>query len=337
MSGFLCHRIGQKSCKLFLANGLRKSVVSRDSTNKVWHREGTLDEDFNGDKTKLSWQPRTFASHWTPRRVVGAIRSYVDLSKISLVHPVYSERAISVLRDLLEPNGELLPIITDAGTYFVFNVLKISNALDRNLSQIPFPPPSSNKETANGIDFHVFNSDELTGHAIFRVREWPSPVYVTDEYKKRVEAASLNGFCFNKVWPLMPGESWRTLAARQRRVREQEVAKLNGQSFSIQLETASAIPSQAEIDQGYKLAEQLASILASVQASRHDAYVGGVETTETGKKALEIHLSGPDSAKIQDTIQSWLTTIDWPNHVQAICWQGQRHDKKIAKTKVKVK
>jgi phage terminase large subunit GpA-like protein len=43
--GFLCHRIGQKSCKLFLANGLRKSVVSRDSTNKVWHRE---EDDFTG-------------------------------------------------------------------------------------------------------------------------------------------------------------------------------------------------------------------------------------------------------------------------------------------------
>lgn len=83
--------------------------------------------------------------------------------------------------------------------------------------------------------------------------------------------------------------------------------------------------------------EQLASLLAQTQSSQQDAYLGGVEAANDGKKRLEIHLSGPDSSQLQALVQPWLATIDWPGHVQTVCWQGHREDTKVAKTKTNIK
>ncbi|WP_143549310.1 imm11 family protein [Rhodopirellula bahusiensis] len=299
---------------------------------------GTLDDDFNsGLGVKLSWSPKSFSNAWVPPVVAGALRPFVDLTRVAIRHPVYSPRAVEVLGDLLLRSGELLPVKTVAGTYYIFNIHHISDALDRQHSKISFPAPGSSKETAFGIDYHVFNPNRLDGHAIFRVRECPQRVYVTEEYKSQVESASLNGFCFNKVWPLEENADWKQLAAKAARLRSRDVANLNGESMTISLAIAGSKPTQSEIDIGYKIAEQVANCLADSQSQISDDYIGGVEQTEASKKALLIHLSGPNSQEIFTAVEPLVNQIEWPNPVDVIVWKGNRNNKKTEKSRIKVK
>jgi hypothetical protein len=51
------------------------------------------------------------------------------------VEPILSAKAVEALRDLLEENGELLPLLCDEGIYYVFNTARIVDALDEKHSE----------------------------------------------------------------------------------------------------------------------------------------------------------------------------------------------------------
>ena len=99
------------------------------------HDNEWLYQDFDGkDQTKLSWEPVRLSDVWTPQFAKGAVRPFVDYTRVSRI-PVFSKRAVSVLRRFLEPAGELLPLKTKKGEYFVYNILMKSTALDMSRSQ----------------------------------------------------------------------------------------------------------------------------------------------------------------------------------------------------------
>lgn len=83
----------------------------------------SLDQDFDGRNPKLlDWEPISLAHFWQPYVALGPVQPYNDYPTISRI-PAFSERAVNVLRDFLEPNGELLPVQTNAGTYYAYNIL----------------------------------------------------------------------------------------------------------------------------------------------------------------------------------------------------------------------
>ena len=49
---------------------------------------------------------------------------------------VMSRRAVEALHDLLTQNGRLLPVVCDKDEYFVFNVTRLVDALDKPNSQV---------------------------------------------------------------------------------------------------------------------------------------------------------------------------------------------------------
>jgi hypothetical protein len=120
--------------------------------------------------------------------------------------PTFSAKAVEALRDLLEPNGEILPLECDNGEYFAFNVTTVVPVLDRKASEIEWLAIDRLKKRegvmAEKIIHYEFHANEIEPLAIFRIPEDVTGYYVTERFFQRVEQNGLFGFDMRKVWPL---------------------------------------------------------------------------------------------------------------------------------------
>jgi hypothetical protein len=111
--------------------------------------------------------------------------------------PVFNRNAVNALYDMLEPNGELLPIICEGENYFLFNVTRLINALDEDSCDLE----RFDDGRIMDIDRYSFFKDRLRGTVVFKLPQdslgW---VYVTDPFVMRVKATGLRGFKFPLVW-----------------------------------------------------------------------------------------------------------------------------------------
>src|SRR4051794_6989515 len=57
------------------------------------------------DSKTGEWVVPRLAEIWKPLRVVGRVRPYNDFPCLGLCYPVFSQRAVEILRDVLKPNG----------------------------------------------------------------------------------------------------------------------------------------------------------------------------------------------------------------------------------------
>lgn len=112
---------------------------------------------------------------------------------------VISEFALTALSDILEPRGQLLPVITESKRrkffgYYPTNPL--SGCFDKQKSVY--------REYPNGlmIDKPVLIADNITDDYLFSIEEDISRVFVTDKFKQRVEEAELLGFDFSVEIPI---------------------------------------------------------------------------------------------------------------------------------------
>src|ERR1700685_545939 len=108
------------------------------STPEIYVLEPILDDPrYNGfhgapflfhwlpqNRTTRKWRVKRFARTWITPKVNGIVRKCQDYPGIDIVSPAFSERAVEVLRDFLEPNGEILPINTRSGKYFAYNLTR---------------------------------------------------------------------------------------------------------------------------------------------------------------------------------------------------------------------
>ncbi|MEZ6091673.1 MAG: hypothetical protein R3C05_27400 [Pirellulaceae bacterium] len=186
------------------------SLIGRESIARDFEPE------LNG---KLDWMPVSLAKIWVPQKVVGGAEPYNDYPRVGML-PAFSRRAVDALRVELEANGEILPVQSKVGEYYVYNVLTKSFALDKDKSNITFGPPNSSKETAFMVDRFEFDVAKLAEHAIFRIREYPVVVLVTEEFKRKADQAQLNGLNFVPVFPIPEdriGMTWKgSMEARRK-------------------------------------------------------------------------------------------------------------------------
>jgi hypothetical protein len=147
-----------------------------------------LNEGFGGDR---------MAGAWLPPKVE------VDEPKLPASDfpgfsgtPVFGARAVEALRDLLDPNGELLPLDCDTGDYWAFNVTAVIDALDEQASEV--------KRFRDGRVMRVVRYEfvaEGVDRPVFKIpQEVKSREFCTDEFVRRVEEAGLSGFYFVPVW-----------------------------------------------------------------------------------------------------------------------------------------
>lgn len=147
--------------------------------------------------------------------MLGEVSGWNDYPMIGHT-PGFSSRAVDVLRDLLEPNGEILPVSSDTGTFFAFNCTTVADVLDVDglCFDLKIPDDLTKVCSFNFMDVSKFSfiKNRLEGLSIFRIKQigGVDRYFVTDEFVNRVQESGLNGFFFHKCWPLMDGVSpWR--------------------------------------------------------------------------------------------------------------------------------
>ena len=109
---------------------------------------------------------------------------------------MFSERAVTVLGDMLRADGELLPLVCNEGKYHLFNPLRVVDAVDWEASYTV--------ELGSIIDFQKFGfqQEKLRGLHIFKIPEHPLGYYfISEALKSAAEAAELrNNLVFRLVW-----------------------------------------------------------------------------------------------------------------------------------------
>jgi hypothetical protein len=122
------------------------------------------------------------------------------------ITPFFSQQAAAALADLLEGNGELLPLICDFGQYYAFNITREVEALDEECSE--FQPYSElYDDLGDDPDFllvtnFAFHPDRVADLSIFKLpkRNRKNMPLVTDRFVERVRDVNLKGFAFNLLW-----------------------------------------------------------------------------------------------------------------------------------------
>lgn len=148
---------------------------------------------FDGSPRSAGWIPLKVAV-WRNEEVPEDLK----LSDFpSMTVPVFSRRSVEGLWDLLEPNGEVLPLVCNEGDYFAYNITTLSEALDEDRSRMS---RYSDGQIMN-VKQHVFKPDLLERKAIFKLVQIPGLwEYVTEEFVQRVQELGLVGFEFKLVW-----------------------------------------------------------------------------------------------------------------------------------------
>jgi hypothetical protein len=110
--------------------------------------------------------------------------------------PVFSERAVDALLDLLVENGEILPLDVEGERYFAYNVTRTLDALDQDRSVIVRYPTGRILD----ISRYEFLPDKLDGSALFRLPQFRGRAFVTDAFAARIRDFELTGFELVNVW-----------------------------------------------------------------------------------------------------------------------------------------
>jgi hypothetical protein len=253
-----------------------------------------------------NWRVRRLAKGWKPLKVRGRVREFNDNPGVML-EPAFSERAVNALRELLEPNGEILPLRTPTkGRYYAFNITTIAEALDLKKSKL---------ETLADCSRFEFIPKNLKGLSIFILRELPMEAFVTETFVRRVREHGLNGFVFLKVWPVPEGTLlWKF----HKQERKKQLPKglptgktLKGNVLMIFLNLANPEKAnKAELAQIKRLEDDLDNLLVT---NSQDVPIGSLEGHDFKRGKCRFILSCPDASALEKHLQPFLKKLKWKN------------------------
>lgn len=284
--------------------------------------EEDLTPGYEESETIRIWSPVYLASLWKAPKVYGRIATFNDNPGVSCF-PAFSKRACDVLHKLLKNNGELLPLDSQDGQYYLFNITKVVDVLDIENSKCEFwcDPPT----TAIDIESYSFYGDKLNDLSIFRIYDNPMEVFVTDEFVKTVQRNGLNGFSFKKVWPLPEGTDWRIYNKEHPlAINDSSIAKRK-HTFVLILNLSDSKPSKAEI-QRLEFIENELDLKLKI-TSPDEPYFGTYEGSDVVNNEFRCFVSCPDVDKLTKKLMPWIINIDWPQGMYAIKRYGDMHDK----------
>ena len=111
--------------------------------------------------------------------------------------PCLSRKAVEALRNLLLPNGEILPLVCDEGEYYAYNVTTVIDCLDEKKSQVV---RFKSDGAIMKIEKHVFLPQKLVDVLVFKIPQNVAAVYLTDKFVSEVLKHDLKGYEFKEVW-----------------------------------------------------------------------------------------------------------------------------------------
>ena len=282
----------------------------------------SLDDDltpgFGEAEENSEWRQRSLTAHWVSPRVVGRVSEFNDYPCVDFVIPAFSQRAIEVLRPLLEPHGELLPLESQTKSrFYIFNILTITDALDRSRSHCSFW--CDRPTTATGIDHFEFHRNKLAGLSIFRIRELPMSVFVTNAFKERVEGAGLAGFRFSKVWP-MPIRSDLKLHGSD--TQKQDRLHLKQHTLVLVFPFEGSSEQKRMIEAFEKTVDRRLMV-----ADLDEPYFGSYEGHDQNDGEYRMFFSTPDVELLYKQLQDDIQLLRWPNSITVYRRYGGMFDK----------
>jgi hypothetical protein len=149
--------------------------------------------EFDGRSHAINWRTITM-------KAADEDDNEVELPDFALlgVLPVFSIRAVEVLLPFLRANGELLPVRHRRAEYMLYNVTRVSDALDEELSTLTY---FEGTRKVMKIDRYVFKSSVVEGLEIFRIPQLLRGfVFVTEPIATLVASTGLTGFNLLPVW-----------------------------------------------------------------------------------------------------------------------------------------
>jgi hypothetical protein len=190
-----------------------QGVLEADKENRERMEEYESNYNlFQGGKIGDAWHPvhvivdRSRVDEWNPLPPAGDFPRFEGAG----IEPVFSRQALDTLSDLLQGNGEILPLSCDEGEYYLFNITRIIDVIDRDHSEFKFESeldPDFGALDEDGPDFQVitrceFYPDQVKDLTIFKIpREYhKNTPMVTDNFVRRVREAGLKGFEFELLW-----------------------------------------------------------------------------------------------------------------------------------------
>lgn len=155
--------------------------------------------EFDGRPRRSNWQPVLVRRVRADKQQAFNASDFPWLGAHALV---MRESAVRSLREILDQNGEVLPLATeDSVPLFVFNARCI-DALDEAHSSIIRIPGTDRIMLMKSV---AFIPAAVDGVDIFRLGHRGSSTYVSDRFVERVRAEGLRGLTFKRVWS-SPGE-----------------------------------------------------------------------------------------------------------------------------------
>jgi hypothetical protein len=183
-------------------------AINEENRTKMDEYE-TKDNLFHGASVINVWKPIQVQSeenltYWEPPLPFG------DLSMVhGVFEPVFSLRAVNALNNLLEGNGELLPLNCAEGEYYVFNTTQIVDALDEERTEFkPYSEVDPDMAYQDDdphtpvITRPAFYPEVVADLTIFKIPlRYPfGGTLVTDKFVQRVQETELTGFAFELLW-----------------------------------------------------------------------------------------------------------------------------------------
>lgn len=145
--------------------------------------------------SELAGQPVDPAS-WSPLEVElirdgSAGTAPSDLVMLG-VEPAFTARAVEALQDVLFPFGQILPLRSVDGEFYLWNVTRMLDALDEEASEL-LRFPSSDRIMV--VQRWSFRAAVVERAVAFKIPQMPvAYTFVTDAFMRRVEEERLVGF-----------------------------------------------------------------------------------------------------------------------------------------------
>ncbi len=148
------------------------------------------------------FQGETIRSTWTPKHVIPLVEKGMPTAPLSDYPvlgtiPTFSRRAVDALRSILESNGELLPLASDVGEFYAFNVTNVIDALDEEQSKL-IRFQSSGRVMS--ITQYAFRREALNDQMIFKLpQSLKGRPFVTQTFADVAKLAGLAGLLFDRL------------------------------------------------------------------------------------------------------------------------------------------
>tara|TARA_R110002020_G_scaffold152493_1_gene330329 strand:+ start:269 stop:880 length:612 start_codon:yes stop_codon:yes gene_type:complete len=193
--------------------------------------------------------------------------------------------------------------------------MTISNSLDRSNSicEIWCDPPT----TATSVEHFDFDVEMVQGLSIFRIRELPIHVFVSNVFVDRVESFGLSGFSFNKVWPIPEGVNWRLQVRHQ----SEEHKQIKRHTLVL------ILPVHDTTEENHRIKEFEDTIDKKLQTNYiGKEYYGTYEGHEYLNNEYRMYFTCPDVDKLLYHILNELKKLKWPSKIKVCRRYGRMYE-----------